>query len=127
MAMHYGDAEMKNLLTITKSKSNLNKAIRMTTGKDSKDFFLELMAFYNARYQAEAINLQPIDSQNFLGSIPASTQDVKIKNVMISPTGDQIAYVKYAHGEYQIIIEKTNLGDAERRPAVIMRLGKINH
>lgn len=127
MAMHYGDAEMKNLLTITKSKSNLNKAIRMTTGKDSKDLFLELMAFYNARYQAEAINLQPIDSQNFLGSIPASTQDVKIKNVKISPTGDQIAYVKYEHGEYQIIIEKTNLGDEERRPAVIMRLGKINH
>lgn len=127
MAVQYGEAEMKNLLTITKSKSNLNKAIRMSTGKDTKPFFLEMMAFYNARYQAENPKLQPIDSQNFLGSIPASTQDVTIRNVMISPNGDQIAYVRYEHGEYQIIIEKTNLGDEQRKPAVILRMGNLNH
>lgn len=124
--MNYGENSIRNLLYLTQVKSNLNTALKLTVGDDLKTFYPKVIAYYQKHYTDSEKNYETITKNNHFGSIPAAKPGEVIKNVLVSPRGKDIAYVKYKNGEYEVTLEKMNLKDGERNLSKIIKNGVLN-
>jgi hypothetical protein len=129
VAIKYGENNVKNLLYLTQLKSSLNKALKLTINQKLKPTYDSLVNFYQERYAFEEQIFEPIDTSSVLARIPVPDDESRIRDIMVSPRGGDIAYVKWKHGEYQVILEKTQVvnGVTKRVQSVLLSGGVKNH
>lgn len=103
----YGSEEVRNLFFFILQKNNLNTALKQKFNIPLKHFNDSLVNFYKARYEFESkLTDDPLkDSALFI--IKRPNDDVKIRDVKVSPRGSDVAYVEWANGEYKVVLEKT--------------------
>lgn len=119
--LHYGDQEMKNLLYNMQVKSSLSQGIRMSLGQKVMQTYDSTLAYYR-RQEAYASALQtPEDSASVLFVLEAPRDGGEIRDIKVSPRGYDIAYVKWKHGEFEVIIQQTR-GEGEK--ATILKGGR---
>lgn len=129
IAIRYGENNVKNLLYLTQLKSSLNKALQLTINQKLKNTYDSLVTFYQDRYSFEEQIFEPIDTSSLLARIAVPGDESRIRDIMVSPRGGDIAYVKWKFGEYQVILEKTRVVDGvtKREKSVILAGGVKNY
>lgn len=129
IAVKNGENNVKNLLYLTQSKSSLNKALQLTVHMKLKQVSDSLIQYYKNRYAFEEQIFQPIDTTSKLTTIAVPNDEGYIKNMIVSPRGGDVAYVKWRYGEYQVILEKTKLvnGVDKRESSVLLSGGVKNY
>lgn len=120
----YGEGSMKNLIYTTQYKSSLNQAVKMTLNMKIKYAFDSAMAFYKDVYaQDEATRIQP-DSDKALIEIDVPKDGTIIRDIRVSPKGDDVAYVAWKNGEYKVHIQRTA---ATQVRSTVMSGGKLDY
>jgi len=129
IATKYGENNVKNLLYLTQLKSSLNKALKLTINQKLKVTYDSLVAFYQDRYSFEEQIFEPVDTSSVLTRIAVPADESRIRDIMVSPRGGDVAYVRWQFGEYQVVIEKTRLidGVSKRESSVLLSGGVKNH
>lgn len=129
IAVKYGENNVKNLLYLTQVKSSLDKALTLTIGQNLKQASDSVIKYYQDRYVFEEQIFQPVDTSIKLTTMQVADNESTIKNIVVSPRGGDVAYVKWHFGEYQVILEKTHLVDgvAKRETSVLLSGGIKNH
>lgn len=129
IAIRYGENNVKNLLYLTQLKSSLNKAMELTINQKLKDTYDSLLTFYRTRYEFEEQIFEPVDTSSVLTAIRVPGDESTIRDIMVSPRGSDVAYVKWRHGEYQVVLEKTKIvkGLREKETTVLLSGGVKNH
>lgn len=123
----YGENSIRNLLYMTQVKSGLNAAMKLTVGQDLKTFYVSFIDFYKQHYTQELTRYDAITYDEKLAGIPAAKSNERISRVFVSPKGKDIAYVIHRDGEYEVVLEKTNLKDGERTQGKILKSGVLNY
>lgn len=103
----YGEGSMKNLIYTTQYKSSLNQAVKMTLGMKIKYAYDSAMAFYQDVYAKDEANRSLPDSAKALLEIDVPKDGSIIRDIRVSPKGNDVAYVSWKNGEYKIYIQKT--------------------
>lgn len=129
IAIKYGENNVKNLLYLTQLKSSLNKALELTISQKLKDTYDSLVTFYRDRYEFEEQIFEPIDTSSLLTSIAVPGDEGVIRDITVSPRGGDVAYVKWRHGEYEVILEKTTIvaGLPKKETSVLLSGGVKNY
>lgn len=103
----YGENSMKNLLYTMEMKSSLNEGIKMTFGQNVKKTYDSCIAFYKGIYAKDIANTETPDSSKTLLKIDIPKDNGVIRTIKVSPRGNDVAYVAWKDGEYQVYIQKT--------------------
>jgi hypothetical protein len=129
ISVKYGDNNVKNLLYLTQLKSSLSKALELTINQKLKPTCDSIVSFYQQRYDFEEQIFEPLDTASVLIKIPVPQDESRIRDVMVSPRGGDVAYVEWKYGEYRVILEKTRVidGVAKREKTVLLTGGVKNH
>ncbi len=123
----YGENSIRNLLYMTQVKSGFNAAMKLTVGHDLKTFYTNTIDFYKAHYTKEATKYDSLVASSSLGTIPSPKPGERLAQVYVSPQGKDIAYVMHRNGEYEVVLEKTNLKDESRTQGKILKSGVLNY
>ncbi len=129
ISVKYGDNNVKNLLYLTQLKSSLSKALELTINQKLKPACDSIVAFYQQRYAFEEQVFEPLDTSLVLLKVPVPQDESRIRDIMVSPRGGDIAYVEWKFGEYKVILEKTREvnGVRKREKTVLLTGGVKNH
>ncbi len=129
ISVKYGDNNVKNLLYLTQLKSSLNKALELTINQKLKPACDSLVSFYQQRYNFEEQIFEPLDTAAALIKIPVPQDESRIRDIMVSPRGGDVAYVEWKFGEFKVILEKTRVveGLIKREKTVLLTGGVKNH
>ncbi len=128
IAVRYGENNVRNLLYLTQLKSSLNKALVLSIDQKLKATYDSVVTFYQERYRFEEQVFEPLDTSAALAHIPVEDDEYSIRDVTVSPRGGDIAYVLWKHGEYQVILERTQVVDgvSQKKKSVILSGGVKN-
>jgi len=129
IAVKYGENNVKNLLYLTQLKSSLNKALQLTINQKLKPTYDSVITFYKNRYAFEEQVFEALDTTSLLTSIPLPDKESRIRDIMVSPRGGDVAYVLWKFGEYKVILERTRIVDgvSKKERSVILSGGVKNH
>lgn len=124
----YGAGQVRNFLYNTQLKGSLNKATKVTLNQKIQATFDSVIVFYKDKYTQEAALFEPFDTTTVYNSLSVKNDESEIRNVMVSPRGYDIAFTKWKHGEYEVIIEKTitENGKAKKVQNVLLSGGVKN-
>ncbi|MCB9045646.1 MAG: hypothetical protein H6550_05870 [Chitinophagales bacterium] len=103
----YGEGSMKNLVYTTQLKSSLNQSVKMTLGMKVKQAYDSAIVFYKDIYAKDELNQAIPDSSTALIEIDVPKDGTIIKDIRVSPKGQDVAYVAWKNGEYKVYIQKT--------------------
>lgn len=103
----YGEGSMKNLVYTTQLKSSLNQAIKMTLGMRVKTAYDSTIAFYKDVYTRDEVKQNRADSATALINIKLPKDGTIIRDIRVSPKGQDVAYVGWKDGQYTVYIQKT--------------------
>ncbi len=120
----YGDYNMKNLLYAMELKSSLNQGIKMTLGQNVKQAYDSCISYYKQIYSRDSLMHQLPDSTYRILEINVPADNSIIRTVRVSPRGNDVAYVAWKEGEFQVYLQKTK---DEQTRAVIMNGGRKDH
>lgn len=125
ISVKHGENNVKNLLYLTQLKSNLNKALKLTINQKLKATYDSVVVFYQDRYHFEEQVFEPFDSTNLLTTIKVPRNEGRIKDILVSPRGGDVAFVKWLHGEYEVILQKTQVvnGVSKKMESVLFNGG----
>ncbi len=129
IAVKYGENNVRNLLYLTQLKSSLNKALMLSIEQKLKATCDSAVVFYRNRYEFEDQVFDDFDTTNILTRIPVKdNEERRIRNITVSPRGSDVAYVQWQHGEYQVILEQTQVVDGvlKKERSVILSGGVKN-
>lgn len=121
--------EVRTLYYYIVQKNNLNTALNDKYGLKEKHIHDTVIKYFQDRYRFEAqLSENPHEDTPFF-TIIAKNDDVKIKQIKVSPRGGDIAYVEWEHGLFNVILEKTRnqKGTIERVKSSIFRGGVKDH
>lgn len=105
---NYGEAAVKTLLANMQSRSSLPKGVQMTLGISMKVAFDSILHFYNSVYSMDAKQQDSPDSiSSPLIAIPVPSGGKDIREIRVAPKGNDIAYVMWKEGQYQVILQHT--------------------
>ncbi len=105
---NYGENNVKNLLYNMQSKSSLPEGLRMTLGMKMKQVYDSVIHYYNHVYTQDALALDHPDSlSQAIISIPVPHNGKEIRNIRVSPRGNDVAYVVWKEGEFNVVIQHT--------------------
>ena len=104
----YGEGNMKNLVYTTQLKSSLNQGVKMTLGMKVRQAYDSAIVFYKDVYARDEARQQIPDSNTALIEIDIPKDGTVIKDIRVSPTGQDVAYVAWKNGEYKVHIQKTS-------------------
>lgn len=122
VAFKFGNNKIKNLLYLVQVKGSINKASQMVFNQKIHQTFDSVLTFYQNRYQKEKSLFEPLDTTNALIKIPIPNNQTQIRDIVVSPRGTDVAYVKWEDGEYKVILEKTHKinGKIKREQSTIL-------
>lgn len=107
IATKYGDNQVRNFLYNIQLKGSANKASKVTLNEKLKRTFDSVIVFYKEKYIQEEALFGTIDSLGAYNYLAVPVDESELRNIMVSPRGFDIAFTKWKHGEYEVIIEKT--------------------
>lgn len=111
----HGQQTVQNLLYAMQIKNSLNNGIKMTLGMKMKDAFDSLLQFYKINYIEDANHQELPDSINQeILSLDFSKKNALVRNFIVSPKGNSLAYVSWKNGKFDIVLNYLNGQQAER-------------
>ena len=115
----YGENNVKNLLYTMQMKSSLPQGIKMTLNQKVKQTYDSVIQFYKQVYEKDAIVQEHPDSNNNVSilDIDVPKDNTQIRNIRVSPRGNDVAYVAWKEGEFKVIIQNTR-GDQTKSTIV---------
>lgn len=120
----YGETSMKNLLYTMELKSSLNEGIKMVFGQNVKKTYDSCVAYYKNVFAQEATRTETPDSASALLEIDIPKETGVVRTVKVSPRGNDVAYVSWKYGEYQVYIQKT---ENEKTRSLILEGGRQDY
>lgn len=120
----YGENDMKNLLYNMQLKSSLSLGIKMSLGQKVKAAYDSAMNFYRETYTADALTKEIPDSNTSLLEIDVPRDNSVIRDIKVSPRGNDVAYVVWKNGEYKIYQQKTQ---GQQELSVLMEGGRLDY
>ena len=109
VSTEYGTAEVKPLLYNMQQKTSINKAMKdkATLGLKVTKAYDSCIAFYKKVYALDARKQETPDSTKGLIALKVPKDNSIIRNVRVSPRGNDICYVVWKDGEYTVYEQKT--------------------
>ena len=123
----YGPNSVKNLLYLTQLKGSLNAALKLSYGRKEKQEYDSVIAYYQQLYQSQTQLFQSPDTSRKIYTIDIPKDGSRIRDIMISPRGFDIAYVQWNNGTYKVILQKTAFEEGKNATATILSGGTLNH
>mgnify|MGYP003886716775 CR=1 FL=1 len=121
----YGEHTVKNLLYNMQLKSSLAQGLRLTLGLKVKDAYDSVVKFYHSVYERDAlVQEHPDSNQKSIIDIPVPKGSKEIRNIRVSPRGNDVAYVEWKEGEFKVIIQHTR---NEQEKSVIVSGGSHDY
>lgn len=120
----YGEGSMKNLVYTTQLKSSLNQGVKMTLGMKVKQAYDSAIVFYKDVYARDEQKQLIPDSTSALIEINIPKDGTIIKDIRVSPKGQDVAYVAWKDGEYKVYIQKTIKTQVR---STVMEGGKLDY
>jgi len=108
VSANFGENNVKNLLYTMQMRSNLNNGLRMTIGMDVKKTYDSVISFYKKTYGEDALTRETPDTSQKILSIKVPDNRTQIRSIKVSPRGNDVAYVNWSEGEYDVYIQRTN-------------------
>src|SRR5690606_29385730 len=105
-------------------KSNLKNGLKMNTGMDIKQTYDSIIHFYTSVFKQDAAVREMPDSNTSILEIKVPDEKTIIRNVMVSPRGNDVAYVEWEEGEYHVYIQNTR---GDQKKTVIVSGGRKNY
>lgn len=124
IAERYGKKEVKELLGVMKGKGNMNKALRNKYKMNVVKVFDSCLAFYKDVFVRDAANKEVYNTDSAIVKIRIPKDNGIIRNVMVSPRGADVAFVKWKDGEFKVCL-KHSAGEQEE--SVILEGGEKNY
>jgi len=119
----YGDLESKSLMSLMKSKGNMNKALRAKYKMNVVAVFDSCLTFYKDAFARDAQNKEVRNIENAVVKIKVPRDNTTIRNIRVSPRGADVAYVKWKEGEFKVCLKHTV---GEQQESVILEGGEKN-
>jgi hypothetical protein len=107
VSANFGENNVKNLLYTMQMKSKLDNGLRMTIGLNVKQTFDSIIHFYNYTYSQDALVQELPDSTKAILDIKVPNDKTVLRNVRVSPRGNDVAYVTWLNGQYEVFIQRT--------------------
>ncbi|XZF12533.1 hypothetical protein ACTHGU_12130 [Chitinophagaceae bacterium MMS25-I14] len=124
VSVKYGENSMKNLLYTMEMKSSLNQGMKMSMGMNVKKAYDSCVAFYKSVYRKDSLVMETPDSSKTILSIKIPKDNGVIRTVRVSPKGNDVAYVSWKEGEYEVYIQKTT---NEKARSLILEGGRKDY
>src|SRR5690606_13237716 len=96
----YGEGSMKNLVYTTQVKSSLNQSVKMTLGMKVKQAYDSAIVFYKEVYARDEEKQKMPDSAKAVIEIDVPKDGTIIRDIRVSPKGQDVAYIAWKDGEY---------------------------
>lgn len=120
----YGPATVKSLLYAMQQKTSINKAMLEKQNLDMKvtKAYDSCMNYYRAAYKADGLNQSLPDSSAGVATlrVPKDNNSI-IRNIKLSPGGEDAAYVAWKEGHYKVIMQRN--GAKSKEPIVLLEGG----
>ncbi|MGN6568135.1 MAG: hypothetical protein ACTHJ0_09290 [Flavipsychrobacter sp.] len=107
MDEHYGRSYIKRLLYAMQEKNSLNQGTKKILGLKVTQVYDSCIAFYKVIYAADAQKANVPDTNKNLLTIDVPNDNTIIRNIRVSPRGEDVAYVTWKDGEYKVFIQHT--------------------
>lgn len=120
----HGPKETKALMSLMKSKGNMNKALRAKYKLNVVAVFDSCLAFYKDAFARDAQNKEVRSIENAVVKIKVPKDNSTIRNIRVSPRGADVAYVKWKEGEFKVCLKHTV---GEQQESVILEGGEKNY
>lgn len=121
----YGKKEVTELMNDLRAKGNINKTLKKRYGMNVLVFFDSCLSFFKNAYLRDAQDKETLNPENALVRLKVpENKDVSIRNLMVSPRGADIAFVRWDKGMYQVRLKHTA---GEEEESVILEGGELNH
>lgn len=124
IAERYGKAEVKVLLSVIQDKVNLNKALKSKYKMNVVKVYDSCMAYYRTVYKQDEEGREVPEMDKAMLKIKVPQDGALIRNIRVSPKGDDVAYVKWKDGEFQVCLQRTR---GSKELSVIMEGGVKNY
>ncbi|MBL7705457.1 MAG: hypothetical protein JNM21_07885 [Taibaiella sp.] len=125
----YGERNVKDFIFIAQNESSLNTATKALAGTKIVPMFDSLVAYYQGVYDNDAASQLDVNAETPLITIENKDPERTISNVKVSPRGLDVAYVAWKHGEFKVLLQKSEKVDgiAKNTISTIVSGGVINH
>lgn len=121
----YGKKEVAALMNDLRNSGNLNKTLKKKYNMNVLVFFDSCLGFFKNAYLRDEQDKVGNDPATALVRLPVpESPDVAIRNLMVSPRGADIAFVRWDRGTYQVRLKHTG---GEQEESVILEGGELNH
>lgn len=120
----YDEATMKKLVYTMQVKSSLNQGVKMTLRMKVKQAYDSAIVFYREIYAKDEGAQQMPDSANALIEIDVPKDGTIIRDIRVSPKGQDVAYIAWKNGEYKVHIQKTIKTQVR---STVMEGGKLDY
>jgi len=107
MDERYGKSCIKRLLYAMQEKNSLNQGTKKVLNLKVTQVYDSCIAFYKAIYVADAQKAAPLDTSKNLLTIAVPNDNTSVRNIRVSPRGEDVAYVTWKDGEYKVFIQHT--------------------
>ncbi|HTN16153.1 MAG TPA: hypothetical protein VL092_00625 [Chitinophagaceae bacterium] len=124
IAERHGKKEVKELLSSMKSKGNMNKALKARYQLNVLKVFDSCLTYFKEAYALDAADKQTRNTDNAIVKIKVPTDNSIIRNILVSPRGADVAYVKWKEGEFKVCLKHTV---GEQAESVILEGGEKNY
>jgi hypothetical protein len=125
VAERFGKKEVPQLMNELRSSGNLNKTLKKRYQKKVLVFFDSCLNFFKASYLLDDRDKTVKDPGSALVRLKApEDKAVQVRNLMVSPRGADMAYVRWEKGTYQVRLKHTG---GEEEESVILEGGEPNH
>jgi hypothetical protein len=126
VAKQYGNKTVKGLLYTIEQKANLNKGMKEPQTLDMKvtKAYDSCMVFYRKAYATDALIREEPDSTKGLIKVDIPVDNTLMRNVKVSPKGNDIAYITWKEGEFFVWIQNTR---HEQQKALILEGGRKDY
>ncbi len=122
---NYGEGSVKTLLYNMQLKTSLPQGLKLTLGMRVKDVYDSVINFYTSVYAGDAlIQNHPDSGQQSIINIPVPGKTTEIRNIRVSPRGNDVAYVEWKEGEFKVIIQHTR---AQQEKSLIVSGGSHDY
>ncbi len=109
IASQYGTNMEKSLLFSIQQKTSLNKAMKdpMNLNMKVTKAYDSCINFYKEAYKTDAINQEKPDSTGGIITLKVPKDYSTITNIKVSPSGKEIAYVRWKGGRFTVYTQQT--------------------